>query len=85
MCSLISHKKSLRATVNMENRVSYREKTQIRLPNYFYSKKTESFYISNGENYILMELIKFFGKDKITRITKLMCKINEINEINQNK
>ncbi len=27
-----------------------------------------------------MELIKFFGKDKITRITKLMCKINEINE-----
>jgi hypothetical protein len=54
MCSLISHKKSLRATVNMENRVSYREKTQIRLPNYFYSKKTESFYISNGENYILL-------------------------------
>jgi len=53
----MSHKKSLRSTVNIENQFPCRSIIQIRLPNYFYSKKTKCFYISNGENYILLSNI----------------------------
>ncbi len=56
MSSYVSSVQSLNHTSSKKSRIM-RSKIQIRLPNYFYSRRTGSFYFSQRENYILLSEI----------------------------